>query len=125
MGHWSAGKFLKKGSPRQRCASKAAVLLERNPNLIIFSYRFFYGFRTAIPLLIGATGCSFRRFILLSSTGAAVWSITVTAAGLVCGKALLLFMTDMKSYRLWCVGGLGIIGVVLWVIYHLKHRPSD
>jgi membrane protein DedA with SNARE-associated domain len=124
MGHWGAGKFLKKGSRRQRRASKAAVLLERNPNLIIFCYRFFYGFRTVIPVLIGATGCSFRRFILLSSAGAAVWSITVTAAGLVCGKALLLFMTDIKTYRFWCIGGLGIIGIIFWAIYHLKQRTS-
>ena len=122
MGRIGGGKFLKKGSRWQRRADKASRLLKRHQNLVVFSYRFFYGLRAVIPFLIGVTGFSFRRFILLSSAGTAVWSITVTAAGIFCGKALLLFMTDIKTYRLWGIGGLRMVGIVFWAIRHFKQR---
>jgi membrane protein DedA with SNARE-associated domain len=125
MGRFGSGKFLKKGPLRPRNLARAVQLLERNPNLIILCYRFFYGFRTVIPFLIGATGCSYRRFIMLSSAGAAVWSITITAAGIVCGKALLLLMTDIKNYQLWCIAALGIIAIVFWAIRYLRGQRTE
>ena len=125
MGRFGGRKFLTKSPRRQQRLEKAAILLKRNPNLIIFSYRFFYGFRTVIPLLIGASGCSYRRFILLSSAGAAVWSITISAAGMAFGRALLLLITDIRTYQLWFIGSLGIIGIVLWGIYHFKQQRTD
>jgi len=122
IGRLGAGKLFERGSHRQRRLDKAAVLLKRNPNLIVFCYRFFYGFRAVIPFLIGATGCSWRRFILLSGAGAALWSITVTAAGIVCGKALLLFTADIKTYQLWGIGALSMVGIGLWAIWAIFQR---
>lgn len=124
MGRYGVEKYLEKGSRWQRRVDKASRLLERNQNLVIFSYRFFYGLRAVIPFLIGATDYNFRRFILLSSAGAMVWSITVTFAGLVCGKALLLFIADMKNYQLWVIGALGILGILFGAIYHFKVRKK-
>ena len=125
MGRLGAGKTPLNGSHWKRRIDKASCLLEQHQHLILIGYRFLYGLRAVIPFLIGVTDFSFRRFILLSSAGGAVWSITVTFAGLVFGKALLLIMTHMKTYRFWCIGSLGIIGILCWAVYYFKHRPSD
>jgi membrane protein DedA with SNARE-associated domain len=124
MGRIGGGKLLKKESRWQWRADKASRLLKQHQTLVVFSYRFLYGLRAVIPFLIGATGYSFRRFILLSSAGALVWSITVTAAGLAGGKALLFFMSAMNSYQLWFIGGLGMIGILCWGIYYFKQRKT-
>jgi membrane protein DedA with SNARE-associated domain len=124
MGRAGSGRYLKKGSRWQRRVEKASRLLERHQHVVVFGYRFFFGLRAVIPFLIGVTDYSFWRFILLSSAGAIVWSITITAAGLVCGKSLLLFMTNMENYRIWFIGGLGIIGLLFWAIYYLKYRKA-
>jgi membrane protein DedA with SNARE-associated domain len=116
IGRIGSGKYLKKGFRWQRRADKAGRLLKRYGNAVVFFYRFFYGLRAVIPFLIGVTDYSFWRFILLSSAGAFVWSITITAAGLVFGKALLPFITDMEYYLLLFIGGLGVIGLLVWAI---------
>ena len=125
LGRLGAGKIPRNGSHWQRRIDKASGLLERHQHLILFGYRFLYGLRAVIPFMIGVTDYSFRRFVLISSAGAAVWSIAVTAAGLLCGKALLLLMTDMKTYRIWGIVILGIIGIILWAVYRFKRRRSN
>jgi membrane protein DedA with SNARE-associated domain len=125
MGRIGGGKLLKKESRWQWRADKASRLLKQHQTLVVFSYRFLYGLRAVIPFLIGATGYSFRRFILLSSAGALIWSITVTAAGLVFGKILLPIISDLTTYRIWVIGGFLTFGILCWAIYHFKHRHSD
>jgi membrane protein DedA with SNARE-associated domain len=125
IGRFDGGKFLKKRMHWQKPADKAYRLLQRHQSRIVFSHRFFYGLRAVIPFLIGTKECSFRRFLLLSSAGAMVWSVTLTVAGFVCGKVLLLFLADMKHYQLLFIGGFAIFGLLCWAIYHLKNRHFD
>lgn len=125
LGRFGGGKLLRKGSYWQRRADKATHLLERHQGLIIFSYRFFYGLRAVIPFMIGVTDYSFLRFIFISSAGALAWSITITAAGLIFGKALLHYMGHMQNTQLLIIGGLGILGLIFWGVYHFKGQKSD
>ena len=120
MGRFGGGKFLKKRSHWKRRAAKATRLLERHQGMIVLSYRFFYGLRAVIPFLIGVTDYSFCRFMLLSSTGAVVWSITITIVGLNCGKVILPLFAEMKHYQIWLIGAIGIIGVLAWRICHKR-----
>ena len=124
-GRYGGSNWIRRRPFWQRRAARATRLLERHQNHVVFSYRFFYGLRAVIPFLIGMTNYNFARFLLLSSAGALVWSVTITMAGLVCGKFLLLFISDLQRYLLWFVGVLGILGIVFWAIYHFKQRHSD
>ena len=111
-------KFLKKGSLWRRRTAKANRLLERNKTLILFIYRFFFGLRAVIPFLIGVTDYSFRRFLLISSAGALVWSITITMVCITCGKIILPFLAEMEHYQILFIGAIGITGFLVWGIYH-------
>jgi membrane protein DedA with SNARE-associated domain len=122
LGRYGGANLVKKRPYWQRRTARAARLLGRHQSLVVISYRFFYGLRAVIPFMIGMTNYSFGRFILLSSAAALVRSITISVAGLVCGKVLILFISDMKHYQLWLFGGLGIFGLLWWSIYHFKHR---
>jgi membrane protein DedA with SNARE-associated domain len=118
MGRCGGAKFLKKGSLWRRRTAKATRLLKQNQLFIVFSYRFFYGLRAVIPFLIGVTDYSFRRFLLISSAGALVWSITITMVGITCGKIILPFLAEMKHYQILFIGAIGIIGFLVWAIFH-------
>jgi hypothetical protein len=77
-----------------------------------------------IPFLIGASNYNFWRFLILSSAGAMVWSISISTAGLIFGKVVLLFIADMKHYQLWLFSGLLLLGLGLWAVYRFKHRKQ-
>jgi membrane protein DedA with SNARE-associated domain len=125
LGRFGGERFLRKRSYWQRRVDKASRLLERHQDLIVFSYRFFYGLRAAIPFLIGITDYSFLRFLLISSAGALAWSVTITVAGLIFGKALLHFMGHMQNTQLLIIGGLGILGLIFWGLYHFRDQRSE
>jgi membrane protein DedA with SNARE-associated domain len=118
IGRVGGERFLIKRSFWQSRLYKASRLLKQHQSFIVFSYRFLYGLRAVIPFLIGATGYPFGRFLLLSSAGAMTWSITVTVAGLLCGKLLLHFVANIKGYQIWFICCIGLIGLICWTVYH-------
>jgi membrane protein DedA with SNARE-associated domain len=52
---------------------------------ILFSYRFLYGFRIVIPVMIGLTGVRPAKFLAFSVAAGILWASVVSSAGYLAG----------------------------------------
>lgn len=89
-----------------------AERLHRHKNLVMLSFRFFYGLRNPTPFVIGTTTIRWWHFLALNAIGALIWAASFTAAGFFFGRAV---EPIIKYIHLILLGGLTVVvGFVIW-----------
>ena len=100
IGKSKGRKLLLKKEKLQKTAGKIDTLLERYPYLILLGYRYIYGLRTVIPLIIGMSSIRSRKFIVFSVFNTTVWVLIFTSAGYLFGSILESRMEMIRDYQL-------------------------
>jgi membrane protein DedA with SNARE-associated domain len=104
----------------------AFQLLQRHENLFILSFRFIYGVRNISPFIIGMSGISRGKFVVLNLIAATVWANTFAWGGYFLGRALEEYLGESKMY---VIGGLiaAAIGAALlnWVRQRRKLLDAE
>jgi membrane protein DedA with SNARE-associated domain len=103
-------------------AAKVYRHLRRHQNLLILSFRFFYGLRNVTPFAVGAARISRSRFFILNLIGAVVWAIAFASVGYLSGEAFRLILDDFKRYQLYVLLGLLVAGILFWLIMLIRRR---
>jgi membrane protein DedA with SNARE-associated domain len=106
----------------QEGAEKVYKHLHRHQNLLILTFRFFYGFRNVTPFAVGAARISRSRFFTLNLIGAVVWAVSFGSAGFLFGEAFRAFVDNFQMYEIYALLGLVVAGVFIWLITLLRHR---
>jgi membrane protein DedA with SNARE-associated domain len=122
LGHSRGKAFLEKRPAWQSAVAKGSRLFERHGLWLIVGFRFLYGLRTVIPIVIGISGFSPRQFILFNAIGALIWAVIIAYAGYAFGQVFELILDDLHRYELWIALGLAVGGSAIWLYYFLKHR---
>jgi len=93
---------------------------------MILSFRFLYGLRTVTPFVFGMSPVSAKKFILLNFAGALVWAVAVGSGGYLFGRALEVFIGKVKSYEIYIMGSVAIVGLLIWIFhfYRRRRRPA-
>jgi membrane protein DedA with SNARE-associated domain len=93
---------------------------------LILSFRFLYGLRTVTPFVIGMSPVSVKKFVLLNGIGALAWSAAVASGGYLFGQTLEIIIGRFKSYELYVMGSVAVIGLSIWMLhfYHLRRHKS-
>ena len=102
-------------------AEKVHRMMNRFQTPMILSFRFLYGLRTVAPFVIGMSPVSVKKFILLNAAGALVWAAAVASGGYFFGRALEVFIGKLKSYEIYIMGSVAMVGFLIW-IFHFYHR---
>jgi membrane protein DedA with SNARE-associated domain len=97
-------------------------LMRQHQTLVILLFRFIYGFRTITPFLIGASGISPWRFIVLNSMGGLTWAFAIASLGYVFGHAAELLLHDIKLYEFTIMGAIILVGLVIWMLYFIARK---
>jgi membrane protein DedA with SNARE-associated domain len=106
----------------QESAEKVYRHLHRHQNLLILSFRFFYGLRNVTPFAVGAAHVSRLRFFSLNLIGAIIWAFAFAYAGYLFGEAFRLFLDDFKRYELFVLLALVLVGLLIWLATLIRHR---
>jgi membrane protein DedA with SNARE-associated domain len=115
------GRKLLARKPRwQSMGDRALDHIRRHPDLWVLGFRFVYGLRTVMPVAIGLSGYPPRRYLLLNGLGALIWSAALGLAAYHFGALLEGMLGNIKKYELWVLGGLILLGVLLWVSRRFK-----
>lgn len=122
IGRHYGPKIIAKRLSWQEGAAKVYKHLHRHQNLLILSFRFFYGFRNVTPFAVGAAHISRSRFFTLNLIGAVVWSFSFAYAGYLFGEAFRLFLDDFKRYEMYVLFALVLAGALIWLITLIRHR---
>lgn len=100
VGRWKGQSLISKWPRLHEKADRVDHLLSRFHTALILSFRFFYGFRTVVPLVLGAGRRISRvRFFLLNAAGAAIWSVLVALAGFFFGRVLHMLLGKLQKHE--------------------------
>jgi len=98
IGRFNKGLIQRKLHKQRRKFAIAHLLLKKYGWPIIFMQRYLYGLRTVIPISIGITKYSSKRFALINLLSAWAWAaITITPA-YVFGEEILKFFDFAKEH---------------------------
>ncbi|MEY3808156.1 MAG: hypothetical protein RI893_1132 [Pseudomonadota bacterium] len=114
VGRFNKGFIHRKLHKQRRKFAIAHLLLKKYGWPIIFMQRYMYGLRTVIPMSIGITKYSAKKFAFINLISAWVWAtITITPAYLY-GQEILIFLAYAKQH--WYFA-LPIAGGFVYGIY--------
>ncbi len=119
-GPWVLRRWPRLNAPAER----AFGLLQRYQTLFILGFRFVYGIRTISALVIGASGVSTARFLILNGLAAALWSVAISAVGYSFAHALDYALGQAQEIEigLLCLLALALL---IGVIVHLRQKPTN
>lgn len=120
LGRRHGRRMLARRPHLQGLGDKALLLLRRHPDLWVLGFRFIYGMRTVMPLAIGLSGYSWRRYLLLDATGVAIWSTGLGLAAYHLGAALETLLGDFRRYQLYVFAALLLIALGFWLRQRLR-----
>ncbi len=116
-------KFIHRYLHRQRRKFAIAhLLLKRYGWPIIFIQRYLYGFRTIIPMSIGLTRYSAKKFAFINFVSAQVWAAITIVLAYIFGEQILMVLDIAKEH--WYLA-LPMAGMLLLGITYLFKRIEN
>ena len=106
----------------QERAERVYKPLRRHQDLLILTFRFFYGLRNVTPFAMGAANVSRMRFFTLNLIGAVLWAISFGYAGFLFGAGYRLILADFALYETYVLFALALVGVLIWLISLIRSR---
>ncbi len=122
IGRHFGPKIISRRLSWQEGAEKVYKHLHRHKNLLILTFRFFYGFRNVTPFAVGSARISRARFFTLNLIGAVIWAFSFGYAGYLFGEAFNMFMENFQRYQMYVLLVLAALGIFIWLITLLLHR---
>ena len=116
--YYLIGRFNGKYFIERRPGLKAKVapvqeFFEANQLQILLSYRFLYGFRVIIPIVIGMSAVKPRQYLFYTLISGLFWASTVSSVGYLFGRFLDIGTVDFEENFLFIVLGFGCFGLLV------------
>ena len=125
IGRFKGKKFIENRPAWQPRIKRVNTLLDKHQTLVILGFRFVYGIRTVVPFVLGTSGISPIRFLILNACGAFVWAVVIGALGYYFGYAVEGVLGNIKHYEKWIIAVIILMGTTLWLIYLLRIKKNQ
>lgn len=93
-----------------RKVALAHLWMRRYGSPVVFIQKYIYGIKTLIPLAMGLTKYSFKKFTIYNAVAAAVWALVIGYASFIMGEVILTYAEEYKYY------GVGIILLIVFTV---------
>ncbi len=98
IGRYAKGYIHKKMHKHRRKFAIAHLLLKKYGWPIVFMQRYLYGLRTVIPMSIGLTRYSAKKFALINLLSAWVWAAVTILFAYIFGEQLITLLHFAKAH---------------------------
>ena len=105
-----------------RNIGRATTLFKKYDTALILGFRFVYGVRNVTPIMLGMSGVSHLKFLVLNFIGALVWALCFTYGGVYIGDIFSEYMHNMGHGIFYGLAALAVIGGSVW--YLRSHRST-
>jgi membrane protein DedA with SNARE-associated domain len=108
------GKYFIDKRPKLKAKLEPIESLFRKYQLqILFSYRFLYGFRVIIPIVIGMSHVKPAQYLFYSVISGLIWATTVSTVGYLIGRFFNLQTSVFEENIFVIVSGFACFGVIM------------
>jgi membrane protein DedA with SNARE-associated domain len=131
IGHYNGKVFI---ANRPKLLAKVRPITDffhKHKFQILFSYRFLYGFRVVIPLVIGMSGLRPIKYLFYSIVTGLIWATTISTAGYWAGRLLVIEVKTFENNFLYIMLGFAAFGLTIgYIVKRIAMRdlgltPSD
>jgi membrane protein DedA with SNARE-associated domain len=98
-----------------RKVALAHLLMRRYGSPVVFIQKYIYGVKTLIPLAMGLTKYSFKKFTVYNALAAIIWALVIGAVSYMMGEIILTYAEEYKYY-----GIAVILAIVFGTSYYFK-----
>ncbi|WP_072681966.1 DedA family protein [Arcobacter sp. LA11] len=98
-----------------RKVALAHLLMRKYGSTVVFLQKYIYGIKTLIPLAMGLTKYSFKKFTMYNALAAIAWAIVIGGVSYLMGEIVLTYAEEYKYY-----GVAVILAIILSVSYYFK-----
>jgi membrane protein DedA with SNARE-associated domain len=120
VGRKKGRQFLEKRPKLNEKAEKIHNLLLKYPTPLLLGYRFLFGFRTAVPLVIGMSSIPVRRFLTFSLINTITWDLIFSSAGYFFGAFLAANWKRIEYYEFEIMACLIISGIIIGLFLRFR-----
>lgn len=113
IGRLNGKYFIDKRPKLQARVEPVKRFFHKHKLQLLFSYRFLYGFRIIIPLIIGMSNIRPLQYLGYSVATGLLWASIVSAAGYWIGLFFKVSPAMFEENILFVVGGFALVGVLL------------
>ena len=122
LGRIKGQALLKLFTSMARKFRKALRIIERYGSWVAFVSRYTYGFRILLPIILGMTNLSSRRFLVLNLLSALSWAVLFSLGGFFFGKGASLFVGNLERYEPYLLLLLAALTGCMWLSHFVAHR---
>ena len=112
VGRIKGNAILAKRPKLEAKSRKINILLMQHQVAVLLGYRFLYGFRTAVPLAIGMSSVTKRRFLLFGLINVVIWDCLFSSLGYFFGAFLKANWKRIEDYEIEILVGILITGLI-------------
>ncbi|MFZ5427179.1 MAG: DedA family protein [Thermodesulfobacteriota bacterium] len=125
IGRWKGKQFVE-SRPKWKCrVERVHQMLERFHEVLILTFRFFYGLRNLTPFILGTTDISGFKFFVLNAIGAAVWAVSFGFAGYFFGTVVASVLKDIHHIEMIILIAAVVVGCIVWYVRRRKRGKED
>lgn len=125
IGRWKGRQFVE-NRPKWKCrVERVHKMLERFHEVLILSFRFFYGLRNLTPFILGTTDISGAKFFILNAIGAAIWAVSFGFAGYFFGTLVTTMLKDVKQIEKYILIGVVVVLLAMWLVKRYKRKKEE
>jgi membrane protein DedA with SNARE-associated domain len=120
VGRKRGRSFLDKKPKLNEKVKKIDALLRKNPTPVLLGYRFLFGFRTVVPLVIGMSSISKKVFFIFSFINTILWDILFSSFGYFFGAFLKANWKRIEDYEIEIMACILISGVIIGLFLRFR-----
>lgn len=98
-----------------RKVALAHLMMRRYGSPVVFLQKYIYGIKTLIPLAMGLTKYSSKKFTLFNAFATVIWALVVGYTSYYMGEVILNMADEFKMY-----GVALVIAIILGVTYYIR-----
>jgi membrane protein DedA with SNARE-associated domain len=121
LGRWWGPRIIVLRQSWRERADRVHRRLQRHQDLLIFTFRFYYGLRAVIPFAIGSAQVPKLRFCLLNFASAVLWTVIFACAGYLLGGATERVVAD-RRYVPYALGVTAALILLVFLVMRLRRR---
>ena len=119
LGRWKGKRILGMFASMERKLRRAMELMEKYGSFVAFISRYTYGLRIVLPIILGMTNLSKKKFLILNLISASIWAIAFSLAGYLFGKSASLLVEDLDRYEPYILLCLLLLIGCMWMVHFL------